>query len=276
MDVMMMSVWRWKWWKLWQFEWYQFRNWLWWQWWWCFWLALVGVCATFWNWGVVVIAGHHWPRTRENLGDGAAHNDNNYDNDGDNDNNNDDEDDVWTSCPVALSTACIAPAMKPKFVPPWNLNSNSYSEIFSILIYIFWWNTCRSWRWHSLQRSQQESRQKTRPTRRCAAPQTTCQTSRTRTRSPTLESLASWLSRPRSPAPPPTGSWSPSARCRHCPSRGWERGCRTWTVRSRSHPPSAAAWWNEGVPGPWDQVGPNNIFRSPGMVWKPILAKLIL
>ena len=67
---------------------------------------------------------------------------NNYDNDGDNgvddDNNNDDDDDVGTSCPVALSTACIAPAMKPKFVPPWNLDSNLYSEIFLILIYIFW------------------------------------------------------------------------------------------------------------------------------------------
>ena len=29
-----------------------------------------------------------------------------------------------TSCPLSLSIACMAPPMKPKFVPPWNLSVN--------------------------------------------------------------------------------------------------------------------------------------------------------
>ena len=28
---------------------------------------------------------------------------------------------IKTSCPLSLSIACMAPPMKPKFVPPWNL-----------------------------------------------------------------------------------------------------------------------------------------------------------
>ena len=31
---------------------------------------------------------------------------------------------IKTSCPLSLSIACMAPPMKPKFVPPWNLSSN--------------------------------------------------------------------------------------------------------------------------------------------------------
>ena len=31
---------------------------------------------------------------------------------------------IKTSCPLSLSIACMAPPMKPKFVPPWNLSVN--------------------------------------------------------------------------------------------------------------------------------------------------------
>ena len=90
-------------------------------------MALFSVGAILRNWGVVVIAGDHWPRARENLDDDdnivntdSDDNDDNTDND-DNDDIDCDED-GGTSCPLSLSRACIAPPMKPKFVPPWNLH----------------------------------------------------------------------------------------------------------------------------------------------------------
>ena len=125
-------------------------------------LSLVSVGATFWNWSIVVIAGDHWPRARENLYDDNDDGNNIYDDkddgnnifddnddgnniyddnddgndndDNDNDDNDDgnyndnnindcDADDAGTSCPLSLSSACIAPPMKPKFVPPWNLHN---------------------------------------------------------------------------------------------------------------------------------------------------------
>ena len=53
-------------------------------------LALVSVGATLRNGGVVVIAGDHWPRARENLDDDDGDDDNDGNNDDDNDGNNDD------------------------------------------------------------------------------------------------------------------------------------------------------------------------------------------
>ena len=51
---------------------------------------LVRVGAALGNWGVIVVAGHHWPRARENLDDDDGDDDNDGNNDDDNDGNNDD------------------------------------------------------------------------------------------------------------------------------------------------------------------------------------------
>ena len=94
-------------------------------------LALVSVGATLRNGGVVVIAGDHWPRARENLDDddntdkydNTDSDDNDDNTDCDDNDDNDCDEDGGTSCPLSLSRACIAPPMKPKFVPPWNLHN---------------------------------------------------------------------------------------------------------------------------------------------------------
>ena len=40
---------------------------------------------------------------------------------------------IKTSCPLSLSIACMAPPMKPKFVPPWNLsvNNNHFDQLLN-------------------------------------------------------------------------------------------------------------------------------------------------